>query len=113
LPITAFRWFIEYGGHFGANWENRATFVVPATPAPYYPVLCAPYIQAPILMVIAPGDEVNGASETIARMAFDAIPNSKELFEIEGGHFGLLYYPSQIFNQASVAQRDFLLKHLQ
>jgi pimeloyl-ACP methyl ester carboxylesterase len=113
FPITAFRWFIEYGGCFGTNWENRATFVVPATPAPYHPVLCAPHIQAPILMVIAPGDEVNGASETIARMAFDITPEPKELFEIEGGHFELLYYPSQIFDKASVAQRDFLAKYLQ
>ena len=64
-------------------------------------------------MVIAPGDEVNGASETIARMAFDITPEPKELFEIEGGHFELLYYPSQIFDKASVAQRDFLAKYLQ
>ncbi len=32
--------------------------------------------------------------------------------EIDGGHFGLLYYPSALFEQASSVQRDFLLSTL-
>ena len=35
-PIQAYRWFIEYGGRFGTGWENRATRVTPATPAPFH-----------------------------------------------------------------------------
>jgi hypothetical protein len=32
--------------------------------------------------------------------------------EVEGGHFGLLYYPGELFNKASKAQCDFLRRYL-
>src|SRR5438105_12790938 len=51
-PISAYRWFIEYGGRHGTHWLNWATRVLPRTPAPYHPVLCAPHIRAPILFII-------------------------------------------------------------
>ena len=35
-PVSAFRWFIEYGGRHGTGWENRATRAIPPTPAPYH-----------------------------------------------------------------------------
>ena len=62
--------------------------------------------------MIAPGDEMPGANPAVSRQVFEAAPNPKELFEIEGGHFGLLHYPSALFDQASGVQRDFLLRHL-
>ena len=31
----------------------------------------------------------------------------KTKIEIDGVHFGLLFYPSELFDQASTAQRDF------
>jgi len=34
------------------------------------------------------------------------------LIEVDGGHFGLLYYPSPFFEQASKAQQAFLEKYL-
>ena len=111
-PLTAFRWFMEYGGRHGTHWQNWATWVDPVTPAPFHPVLCAPHLQAPFLMVLAPDDEMSGAVPAVARAAFDAAPPPKELFEITGGHFGLLYYPSAVFDQASSAQRDFLIRRL-
>jgi hypothetical protein len=43
-PIQAYRWFIEHGGRFGTGWENRATRVTPATPAPFHAGLAAPHI---------------------------------------------------------------------
>ncbi len=52
-PLTAFHWFIQYGARYGTNWENHATWVEPKTPAPFHTVLCAPFLKAPILMVIA------------------------------------------------------------
>jgi len=111
-PISAYRWFIEYGGRHGTNWLNWVTRVNPTTPAPYHPGLCAAHIQAPILFMIAPEDEMPGANPAVSRQAFDNAPEPKELVEIDGGHFGLLHYPSGLFDQASSAQRDFLLRYL-
>jgi uncharacterized protein len=111
-PLTAFRWFIEYGGRYGTNWENWATCVVPETPVPFLPVLCAPHIKAPLLFVIATEDEMPGANPDIARMAFNLVPQPKELVEIDGGHFGLLHYPSPLFDQASNRQQVFLERYL-
>ena len=111
-PISAYRWFIEYGGRHGTNWLNWVTRVIPPTPAPLHPGLCAPYLQAPSLFMIAPEDEMPAADPAVSRLAFAAAPEPKELFEIGGGHFGLLHYPSELFDLASSVQREFLLRHL-
>ena len=111
-PITAFRWFIEYGGRHGTGWQNWATRVTPKTPAPFHAGLAAPFVQAPLLMIIAPEDEMPGANPAVSRAAYTAAPEPKELFEIGGGHFGLLYYPGELFDLASGVQRDFLVRHL-
>jgi pimeloyl-ACP methyl ester carboxylesterase len=111
-PISAYRWFIEYGGRHGTRWENWVTRVIPKTPAPYHPGICAPHVRVPTLMMIATEDEMAGANPAVARAAYDSIPAKKELIEIAGGHFGLLHYPSDLFDQAAQAQRDFLVRHL-
>ncbi len=111
-PLTAFRWFIEYGGRYGTKWENWATLVSPDTPAPFHPALCAPHVKAPLLLMVAHEDEMPGANSNIARMLFDLAPQPKELVEIDGGHFGLLHYPSSLFDQASIKQQNFLMTHL-
>lgn len=111
-PISAYRWFIEYGARHGTHWLNWVTRVTPATPAPCHPGLCTPHIRVPILFMIAPEDEMPGANPAVARQAFEATPGPKELCEIAGGHFGLLHYPSALFDQASSVQRDFLIRHL-
>ncbi len=111
-PVTAFRWFIEYGARHGTRWENWATLVTPQTPAPFHPVLCAPHLQAPLLLLVGTEDEMEGANPDIARLAWESAPEPKELVEMEGGHFGLLHYPSPLFDQAAKAQRDFLVRHL-
>jgi fermentation-respiration switch protein FrsA (DUF1100 family) len=111
-PLTAYRWFIEYGGRYGTGWENSAT-VVTLTDAPvFHAGLCVPHAQAALLMVVAIDDEMPGAESSVARSVYQAAAEPKALLEIDGGHFGLLHYPSEIFDQASAAQRDFLLKHL-
>ena len=111
-PITAYRWFIEYGARHGTNWQNWATLVVSSEPAHWQPALCAGHITAPSLFVIAPDDEMPGANPSVARMAFDMTPSPKELLEIEGGHFGLLHYPSALFGEVSQAELSFLIRHL-
>ena len=110
-PITAYRWFIEYGGRYGTKWENSGT-TISLTNAPYQAGLCASHISAPLLMMIAWDDEMPGASSSVARKVFDLVPGTKELVEMDGGHFGLLHFPSDLFDQASKTQRDFLMKYL-
>lgn len=111
-PLTAYRWFIEYGGRIGTNWVNDVTRVRPNTPEPWNGVICAPHVKAPLLMMVSPQDEMRGANPQVARIAYESAPEPKEWMEIEGGHFGLLYYPSELFDQASRAQCRFLKTYL-
>ncbi|MGH2445441.1 MAG: hypothetical protein ACRDGD_05310, partial [Candidatus Limnocylindria bacterium] len=74
--------------------------------------LCAPYVTAPSLMMVAPRDEMPHANPRVSRQAFELIPGEKEWYEIEGGHFGLLYHPSDLFDEASSVQADFLRSRL-
>ena len=111
-PLTAYRWFIEYGGRYNTKWKNSVTHVEPNVPVKFNPVLCIPYIKAALLMVIAYDDEMENANSDIARIAYQAAPQPKELLEVDGGHFGIIHYPSPLFNEASEAQIDFLDKQL-
>lgn len=112
-PLTAYRWFIEYGGRYNTGWKNTATFVNPNAEILFHPGLCAKYIKAPVLMIIANEDEMEGANSGISRLVYDRITSEKEKIELDGGHFGLLYYPGELFDKASKAQCNFLKKHLQ
>jgi len=112
VVLTAYRWFIEYGGRYDTKWENMVTIVIKDTPVPLDVALCAPHIKAPILMVVAYNDEMEGASSNIARKVFDMAPQPKEMVEIDGGHFGILHYPSSLFKTSSKTQIDFLTRHL-
>jgi hypothetical protein len=64
------------------------------------------------MFVIATDDEMPGASSTVARLAYDGVPGAKELLEVDGGHFGLLYHPGALFDLASRAESEFLVRHL-
>lgn len=110
--LTAYGWFIEYGTRFGTNWENVVSFSKTNAPEHFHIGQCAPYLKAPILMVVATNDEMKGASTKVASEVFKTITQPKQLVEIDGGHFGLLYYPSLIFDKASKAQIDFLKNYL-
>jgi uncharacterized protein len=111
-PIQAFRWFIEYGGRHGTGWVNVATRVEPKTPAPFHAGLAAPHLRRPVLMQIAPHDEMPQANPDVSHAVYRALPGPKQLMEIEGGHFGLLHHPSELFDIASRAQSAFLLQTL-
>jgi pimeloyl-ACP methyl ester carboxylesterase len=111
-PIQAFRWFIEYGGRHGTGWLNVATRVVPKTRAPFHAGVAAPHLHRPVLMLVAPEDEMPQANPEVSLAAYRAVPGTKQLLEIDGGHFGLLHHPSELFDVASGAQRDFLVQTL-
>ncbi len=111
-PIQAFRWFIDYGGRSGSHWINSARRVIPATPMPYNPVLCAPFVKAPILMMVAPEDEMLHANYAVAKQAYQLMPDPKQWYDIAGGHFGLLYFPSELFDEASRVQTGFFKRWL-
>jgi hypothetical protein len=111
-PIQAYRWFIDYGGRHGSGWQNQATRINPSNTAPYSPYLCAPYVTVPSLMMVAPTDEMVHANPEVSREAFDLLPGEKDWHDLDGGHFGLLYHPSDLFDQASKVQAEYLIKYL-
>lgn len=111
-PITAFRWFIEYGGRHGSGWTNVATHVTPDTSVAFHPGLCSPHLRIPSLWLLAPTDEMPSANPAVARQAYESAAGDKQVVEIGGGHFGLLHWPSELFDRAAAAQRDFLQRVL-
>lgn len=110
--LTAFRWFIEYGGRYASQWQLQATRVTPTTPVPFSPYVAAPYVTCDVLMMISPDDEIVQANSDVARATFERIRGHKELVEVEHGHFGLVWYPSECFERAVAAQIDFLRRRL-
>jgi uncharacterized protein len=111
-PIQAHRWFVEYGGRFGTGWENRSTVVMPPTPAPFHAGLAAPHVRCPVLMQVSPVDEIVHANPQVARSVFERLGGERIWEDIDGGHFGLLHYPSVWFDSARSSQVEFLLSHL-
>lgn len=112
VEITAYRWFIEYGGRFGTNWNNVVSYSDIDTPAHYHTGQCASHLKAPILMIVATNDEMDGANPEVTLAIFKKIKQPKEWVDIDGGHFGLLHYPSELFEKSSKAQIVFLNKYL-
>ncbi len=112
LPLTAFRWFINYGARFGTRWENQATWTRLETPAPFDSQVCVPHINTPLLMVVAEEDDMHGADADVARHVFGTANEPKELLTVGGGHFGVLYHDSPEFDLSAGNQQRFLREHL-
>ena len=108
-PIQAFRWFVDYGGRYGTHWRNEATRVVPSDTAPYSPFECAPHVRVPSLVMVAAHDEMVHANPVVSRAAYELLGGEKEWYDLDGGHFGLLYHPSELFDAVSSAQARFLV----
>jgi pimeloyl-ACP methyl ester carboxylesterase len=108
-PIQAFRWFIDYGGRHGSLWENRVTRVTPPTPVPFSAYLAAPYIKVPTFIMVGRNDEMVHCNTDVIKAIYDLMRCPKQWVDIDGGHFGLLYYPSDIFTEASSRQCEFLV----
>ena len=111
-PITAYRWFLDFGGRPEMGWENRITHAVDPVGSVLHPGCMAPGIRATTMMMVSPVDEMTGSVPAVAREVYERIPSSKEWVDIGGGHFGLVYYPSELFDEASSKQRDFLVRVL-
>lgn len=111
-PIQAYRWFIDYGGRHGTLWENRVVRVIPPTPVPLSAYLAAPFIRATTFLMAGRDDEMVHCNPNVMRATYDLLRCPKQWADIDGGHFGLLYYPSEIFERASALQRDFLVSAL-
>ena len=111
-PLTAFRWFIEYGGRYGSGWTNRVVFTAPSDAPDFDPFACAPRVRVPTLFAMSPDDEMPGAVSEVTRAVFDRISGPKELLEVDGGHFGIIEYPSAAFERASQAQAAWLTRTL-
>jgi hypothetical protein len=111
-PIQAYRWFIDYGGRHGSGWQNQVTRIIPTNTAPFSPYLCAPHVKVPSLMMVAHADEMVHANPKVSRKAFQLLPAEKTWYDLDGGHFGLLYHPSDLFEEASSVQADYLTRHL-
>jgi hypothetical protein len=111
-PIQAYRWFIEYGGRHGTLWENRVIRVIPPTAVPFSAYLAAPFIRRPTLLMAGRDDEMVHCNPDVTKAIFGSMRCRKQWADIDGGHFGLLYYPSEIFEQASAGQCAFLIEAL-
>ena len=111
-PIQAYRWFIDYGGRHGTLWENRVIRVIPPTAVPFSAYLAAPFIRGPTLLMASRNDEMVHCNPDVTRAIFELLRCRKQWADIDGGHFGLLYYPSEIFEQASAGQCAFLIEAL-
>lgn len=103
-PLTAYRWFVEYGGTLGSKWVNDVTLSVDG----WQPGLCGPHLSQPVLMLVSPQDEMARANPQVARAVFGSLHGPKQWYAIDGGHFGLLYYPSELFSEARAVQLGFL-----
>jgi len=108
-PIQAFRWFMDYGGRHGSLWENRVSRVIPPTPVPFSAYLAAPYIKVPTFVMVGRNDEMIHCNRDVTKATYDLMRCPKQWVDIDGGHFGLLYYPGEIFTQASTQQCEFLV----
>ena len=111
-PLTAFRWFIEYGGRYGTGWTNRVVFTAPSDAPDFDPFACAPRVRVPTLFAMSPDDEMPGAVSAVTRAVFERLAGPKEVVEVDGGHFGIIEYPSTAFERASEAQAKWLTRTL-
>jgi len=111
-PLTAFRWFIEFGSRYGAGWANDVVLTRnPEAPIWDTPTLAA-QVTCPTLFVMSPDDEMPGADSPVARATYERVRGTKELVEIDGGHFGLLYPGTPDFERATAAESGFLARVL-
>jgi len=111
-PLTAYRWFIEYGGRYGTGWTNRVVFTAPSDAPDFDPYACASRVAVPTLFVMSPDDEMPGAVSAVTRAVFERLAGPKEVVEVDRGHFGIIEHPSAAFDVASKAQAEWLTRTL-
>ena len=110
--LSAWRWFIEHGARLNSGWENDVQRSVMQLNKPYSVVYCAPHVKVPTLVMLSFEDEIPNANPEVTRQVYDLIPAPKQKYEIAGGHFGLLWHPSELFDEATRVQTAFLKEYL-
>lgn len=94
---------------YASNWSNQVFVMQRKLEAQFNEQrLPAKYLKVPTLFVIATDDEVPLCEFATNRQCFDLIEAPKDLLEIKGGHFGLIYTGSEPYRQAVDADIKFL-----
>jgi pimeloyl-ACP methyl ester carboxylesterase len=94
---------------YATEWSNQVLILQRKLEAQFNEQrLPAKYLKVPTLFVIATDDEVPLCELATNRQCFDLIEGPKELVEIKGGHFGLIYQGSEPYRQAVDADIKFL-----
>jgi pimeloyl-ACP methyl ester carboxylesterase len=94
---------------YATEWSNQVFILQRKLEAQFNEQrLPAKYLKVPTLFVIATDDEVPLCELATNRQCFDLIEGPKELVEIKGGHFGLIYQGSEPYRQAVDADIKFL-----
>jgi fermentation-respiration switch protein FrsA (DUF1100 family) len=111
LPTPdSYRWFTETGRTRAPTWRNEVTLRTIDLLMEYEP---GAYIEriapTPLLMVVAAGDHLTPAD--LALEAYNRALEPKRLVLLPSGHFDA--YVGDGFLQASSAEREWLVQHLQ
>lgn len=94
---------------YASNWSNQVFVMQRKLEAQFNEQrLPAKYLKVPTLFVIATDDEVPLCELATNSQCFDLIEAPKDLLEIKGGHFGLIYTGSEPYRQAVDADIKFL-----
>ena len=107
-PIQAFRWFVDQGGQWNSGWNNCVTRIIPKTEVPFSPLVTAPFVKVPVLMMNGKKDEMPQVIRKVQLEVFNRLKSRKQLYEIDGGHFGALYPQTSLFYEAISIQSDFI-----
>ena len=94
---------------YATDWSNQVFILQRKLEAQFNEQrLPAKYLKVPTLFVIATDDEVPLCELATNSQCFDLIEAPKQLVEVKGGHFGLLYQGSEPYRQAVDADIKFL-----
>jgi hypothetical protein len=94
---------------YATEWSNQVFILQRKLEAQFNEQrLPAKHLKVPTLFVIATDDEVPLCELATNRQCFDLIEAPKEIVEIKGGHFGLIYQGSEPYRQAVEADIKFL-----
>ena len=71
--------------------------MIPKTEVPFSPLVTAPFIQVPVLMMIGKEDEMPQITRDVQLEVFKRLKNKKQFYGIDGGHFGPIYPHTPLF----------------
>ena len=94
---------------YATDWSNQIFILQRKLEAQFNEQrLPAKYLKVPTLFVIATDDEVPLCELATNSQCFDLIEAPKQLVEVKGGHFGLIYQGSEPYRQAVDSDIKFL-----